>query len=104
MKAEKVVNHILTWGLLIVLCMSTSCASIIARAETEACGPPKGRSQLPISDRIYPGLQGFPRYYEEGEGWEKVVLVIDVPFSLAFDTLVLPFDILGIPVPGADWN
>jgi uncharacterized protein YceK len=93
MEAEKVVNHILTCGLLVVLCMGTSCTSLAARTELAMCGPPK--SQLPISDRIYPGLHAFPEYYGES-GWENVLLVIDVPFSFAFDTLMLPFDISGI--------
>jgi uncharacterized protein YceK len=41
----------------------------------------------------------FPKEFHEAEGGvERVGLVIDIPFSFAFDTLVLPFDILGIPV------
>ena len=97
MKAEKVVNHILTYCALVVLCMSTSCASLSGRAYEGFGNQPK--SSVPISDRIYPGLHMFPKEFHEAEGGvERVGLVIDIPFSFAFDTLVLPFDILGIPV------
>ena len=54
---------------------------------------------VPISDRIYPGLRMFAKeFHQEPEAVEQVGWVIDIPFSLVFDTLVLPFDILGIPV------
>lgn len=93
MKARKVVKHILTYGSLLVLCMCTSCGSLYGRMEEDMSDGPKN---IPVEYRIYPGLQVFINKRDELK--PEVLWVVDLPFDFAFDTLMLPFDILGIDI------
>lgn len=38
------------------------------------------------------------------KGWVTTLLVLDFPFSAAFDTVVLPYDIYRISVPNASMD
>ena len=63
---------------------STSCSSIDARKKGSQSG-------------VYPGVKAGTEAYKKADGiTENSLSVIDLPLSFALDTVLLPFDLLGI--------
>jgi uncharacterized protein YceK len=76
-----------------------SCSSIRARTETpnkEWTVYPGIRQDIKDTGGVFSGKSSDP-------GWVKglitTILIVDLPFSAAFDTIVMPYDLYRIYVP-----
>ena len=67
---------------------STSCSSIDTRSKGKQSG-------------LYPGVKAGKEAYEKADGiTENSTAIIDLPFSFALDTVLLPLDLLGVTSKG----
>ncbi len=80
-------------------CLILSCSSIRARTETpnkEWTVYPGIRQDIKDTGGVFSGKSSDP-------GWVKglvtTILIVDLPFSAAFDTIVMPYDLYRIYVP-----
>ncbi len=49
---------------------------------------------VPVRPGLFPGLTKGPEtFLKYGDVWTWIAFVVDVPFSLALDTVLLPFDL-----------
>ena len=69
---------------------STSCSSIDARKKGSQSG-------------VYPGVKAGTEAYKKADGiTENSLTIVDLPLSFALDTVLLPFDLLGITSKGKE--
>ena len=67
---------------------AASCSSIDARSKGKQSG-------------LYPGVKAGKEAYEKADGiTENSTSIIDLPFSFALDTALLPLDLLGVTSKG----
>ena len=67
---------------------AASCSSIDARSKGKQSG-------------LYPGVKADKEAYEKADGiTENSTAIIDLPFSFALDTALLPLDLLGVTSKG----
>jgi uncharacterized protein YceK len=67
---------------------STSCSSIESRSKGTQSG-------------LYPGVKAGKEAYDKADGiTENSTAIIDLPFSFALDTVLLPLDLLGVTSKG----
>jgi len=76
-----------------------------------SCSSIRARTEIPNKEwTVYPGIRqdikdtgGVFSGKRSDPGWVKglvtTILIIDLPFSVAFDTLVMPYDLYRIYVP-----
>ena len=71
---------------------ATSCSSLNARSKGKQSG-------------LYPGVKADKEAYEKADGiTENSTAIIDLPFSFALDTALLPLDLLGVTSKGKKDN
>ena len=71
---------------------AASCSSINARSKGKQSG-------------LYPGVKAGKEAYEKADGiTENSTSIIDLPFSFALDTALLPLDLLGVISKGKEDN
>ena len=71
---------------------AASCSSINARSKGKQSG-------------LYPGVKAGKEAYEKADGiTENSTAIIDLPFSFALDTVLLPLDLLGVISKGKEDN
>lgn len=76
----------------IIVVGAASCSSINARSKGKQSG-------------LYPGVKAGKEAYEKADGiTENSTSIIDLPFSFALDTALLPLDLLGVTSKGKEDN
>ncbi|MGZ5610930.1 MAG: YceK/YidQ family lipoprotein [Methylobacter sp.] len=90
-----------------ISCLMLSCSSIRARTEMSEMAKkewglyPGVRQDIKDMGGTFSGKRSDPSWVK---GWVTTLLVLDLPFSATFDTVVLPYDIYRISVPNASSN
>lgn len=88
------------WGIIVLLCiLGAGCSSIRARTaapENEWTVFPGVQQDVKELDEIFSGARPDPAWIN---GMVTSMLIIDLPFSTIFDTLVAPYDLYRIYTP-----